>query len=82
VHLAKIQARVNMAIGNHDQHNAFHGFTSAELPSNSSNQLGNWLFVFTDSKLDGREVGTDGELQDKLNRITPWPNGPFLPTSI
>ena len=69
MHLGKIQAPVNTVIGNHDRHNAFHGFISAELPANSSNQLGNWLFIFTDSNLDGREVGTDGVLQDKPNRI-------------
>lgn len=68
--LTRMPVSANVCIGNHDTHVAFEaGLPRPGLTMSRTLRLGSWLFLFADSNHPGRELGPDGRLRDRPDRI-------------
>ncbi len=80
-HFARLPVAANVCPGNHDFHTPFEsGLPRPRLTMSRTLRVGNWLFLFADSNFAGREMGDDGRLHDKHDRIES--NGQFGPSEL
>lgn len=69
-HLSRIPVPTNLCPGNHDFHVPFEAHLPRPgLTMSRTLRVGNWLFLFADSNFSGREMGDDGRLRDRDDRI-------------
>ncbi len=66
--LGRVPVPVNVVIGNHDRSDSF-PILNVNVSIAPSARTGDWLFIFADSNFDGREIGPDGSLFDRSDRI-------------
>ncbi len=72
--LRRIPVPTNVLPGNHDFHVPFEALLPRRLLTMSRTlRVENWLFLFADSNFGGRELGDDGRLHDKHDRIEGHP---------
>lgn len=68
--LGRIPYPANVIPGNHDFHVPFEsGLPRPWLTMSRTLRLDNWLFVFADSNHAGKEIGADGRLHDRHDRM-------------
>lgn len=68
--LSRIPVPANVCPGNHDFHVPFEaGLPRPGLTMSRTLRMENWLFLFADSNFAGKEVGADGRLKDRDDRI-------------
>ena len=68
--LRRLPVAANLCPGNHDFDIALRvGVPGIGLSMNRTMRLGEWLFVFADSTFDGKELGGDGLIVDRADRI-------------
>lgn len=68
--LSRIPVPANVCTGNHDFHLPFESqLPRPGLTMARTLRVGEWLFLFADSNFAGREIGHDGRLHDRDDRI-------------